>query len=64
MDAIVAELIRQGVLGLVLAALILGLLVPKYVVDELRRQLAIKDGIIERQSGVIERLAEKARPDA
>lgn len=58
--ALVAEFIKQGVLGLVIVALLIGWLVPKYIVDELRIRLALKDEIIDRQSALIEKLAAKA----
>jgi hypothetical protein len=57
---IVTELVRQGLLGLIIAAVLTGWIVPKWVIDEYRRREEIKDATIERQSGVIERLAEKA----
>lgn len=57
---VISELLRQGILGIVLAALILGWLTPKWVIDEFKKREEIKDRIIERQSAVIERLAEKA----
>lgn len=57
---IVTELVRQGLLGLIIAAVLTGWIVPKWVIDEYRRREQIKDATIERQSAVIERLAEKA----
>jgi hypothetical protein len=59
-DAVIGELVRQGILGIVVAALILGWLVPKWVMDESRKREDLKDQIIARQSAIIERLAEKA----
>lgn len=54
-----SEFIRQGLLGLVIGAFILGWLSPKWVVDEYRRRETVKDEIIRRQSALIERLAAK-----
>ncbi len=57
---LIAEFVKQGILGLVIIALVLGWLVPKWVIDEYRVRLAVKDKIIERQSALIERLAARA----
>jgi hypothetical protein len=63
MDAttsIIAEFIRQGVLGIVIVGFLLGWLVPKWVVDEYRAREKVKDATIERLSAVVEKLAVKA----
>lgn len=59
MEPLLQELLRQGILGLFIVAFIMGWIVAKPTVDSLRRELEIKDKIIERQSAVIERLAER-----
>lgn len=65
MDPIFQELIRQGLLGLILVLIVLGWLVPKPAVDvivaRLTKESEVKDKIIERQAAVIERLAERAK---
>jgi len=57
---IIGEFLRQGILGLVIAGLLLGWLHPKWVVDEYRKREAVKDAVIERQSIVIEKLAQRS----
>jgi hypothetical protein len=57
---ILGEFVRQGVLGLIIVAFVTGLFVPKWVLDEYRKRIELKDAIIARQSALIERLAEKA----
>ncbi len=59
MEPLLAEFLRQGILGLVIVGLLVGWLVPKWVVDEYRIRDKVKDEIIARQSAVIERLAAK-----
>jgi hypothetical protein len=59
MEPLIADLLRNGVLGLVIAALLSGWLAPKWVLDEYRRRLEAKDATIERQARVIERLASR-----
>lgn len=59
MDPITAEWLRYGLLGLTIAALLLGILVPKWVLDEYRTREKIKDSIIERQAQALERIADK-----
>lgn len=58
-------LLGYGVLGLVVVLLMLGVLIPKWVVDEYRKREALKDQVIERLSAAIERLADRMedRPD-
>jgi hypothetical protein len=60
LDPLTSELFRNGILGLVVAALIIGWLVPKWVLDEYRKREAGYLATIERQSEVIEKLAAKA----
>jgi hypothetical protein len=59
----VAEFVRQGLLGLIIAGLLLGWLVPKWVLDEYRKREAVKDATIDRLTAILERLAVKAQPD-
>lgn len=61
---LIAEIIKQGVLGIVIAALLTGYLVPKWVRDEMKAREDVKDEIIERQAKLIERWAarEATRP--
>jgi hypothetical protein len=60
--SVLSEFLRQGLLGLVIVGVLTGWLTPKWVVDEYRKREQIKDATIERQSALIERLAEKASP--
>ena len=39
---LVAEVLKQGTLGLAIAALILGWVIPKWVLDEYRKREAVK----------------------
>lgn len=52
-------LLGYGVLGLVVLLLMLGILIPKWVVDEYRKREVLKDQVIERLSAAIERLADR-----
>lgn len=58
--SLLTEFLKQGALALVVAGLLLGWLVPKWVVDEYKLRLKVKDDIIERQSNLIEKMAAKA----
>ena len=55
------ELLRQGILGLIIIGFIVGWIVPKPSMDRLHKECELKDKIIERQAAVIERLAETAK---
>lgn len=60
MDPIITEWLRYGLLGLIVVALLLGILIPKWVLDEYRAREKFKDAIIERQAQALERLADKS----
>lgn len=60
-DPVVSEFLDKGVLGLVIVALLVGFLVPKWVVDEYRKREAFKDGIIDRLTKAVEALEDEAR---
>lgn len=48
-----------GVLGVVVLLLMLGILVPKWVIDEYRKREAVKDAVIAQQAAALERLADR-----
>ena len=64
MDAAVREFIGLGVAGAVTVLLMLGWLIPKWVVDEYRKREATKDKIIEKLTDALQRLADKAEARA
>ena len=57
------QLFDKGVLGLVIAAFVIGWIVPKPAHERVLKESEIKDKTIERLTGVLERLAEKAKPE-
>lgn len=57
---LIAEFLKQGAFALVIVGLLVGWLVPKWVVDEYKLRIKLKDEIIERQSALIEKMAAKA----
>lgn len=56
----IEQLFGYGVLGVVVVLFMLGILVPKWVVDEYRVRLKGQDVIIERLASGLERLADRA----
>lgn len=52
-------LLGYGVLGLVVLLLLLGILVPKWVVDEYRKREAMKDATLDRLTAALEKLADR-----
>jgi O-antigen ligase len=59
-DTVLQELIRQGILGLVLVLIVLGWLVPKPTLEALEKRIAILERIIQDQATVNARQAQKA----
>jgi hypothetical protein len=59
-DQVSAFLLTQGVLGVVVIGFLLGIIVPKWIIDEYRKREAVKDAIIERLTNAVERLADQA----
>lgn len=53
------QLFGYGVLGVMFVLVMLGYLVPKWVVDEYRKRESFKDGINERLTVAIEKLADR-----
>lgn len=59
MDPVFREFLGLGVTGAVVVALITGLLIPKWVIDEYRKREATKDGVIATLTESLQRLADK-----
>lgn len=59
----IEQLFGYGVLGVMFVLVLLGWIVPKWVVDEYRKRETVKDAIIERLTSAIETLADQAERD-
>lgn len=59
----IEDLFDRGLLGLLFVLILLGFLVPKWVVDEYRKREGVKDAVIERLTAAIEILAARAERD-
>lgn len=55
----IQQILGYGVLGVTVVLLIVGILTPKWVVDEYRRREAIKDKVIESLTSSLEQMAER-----
>lgn len=53
MDPVIAEFLRQGILGVIIAGFVLGWIVPKPTVERLTRELDKKDAIIAEKDAAI-----------
>ena len=60
MDPLLREFLGYGVIGVVVILLILGVLIPKWVVDEYRTRLAVQQIFIDKLTEAVTRLADKA----
>jgi hypothetical protein len=58
MDPVVSELLRQGILGVIIAGFVLGWIVPRPAMDAAVKREAVKDAIIAELQGTISRYAE------
>jgi hypothetical protein len=58
MDPVVAEFLRQGILGVIIAGFVLGWIVPKPTMAAAEKREAVKDAIIAELQGTIARYAE------
>ncbi len=58
-DPVVDDFIERGVLGLVIVAIMLGWLAPRWILDEYRKREAVKDNIIERLTAAVEAIEER-----
>lgn len=57
-EQIISEMIDKGVTGLLVAALITGILVPKWVLDEYRKREAANAALIERLAARLDSISD------